>query len=125
MAAVAHSDRAVPAPGGHGLVVCGAGAAHALPTGPAVVLGHRWSEGFGALVALGDVLVRHPVVRPSHVFHKTCEERTGQEIVNSTFSAAGAVYGFYKHLQQSVKLHHIIYTGADVNHFTGSLMFMV
>lgn len=68
---VTHSDRVVPASRGHGLVVCGAGPAHALPTGPAVVLRHGWGERFGALVARGDVLVRHPVVWPSHVLHET------------------------------------------------------
>lgn len=70
MAAVAHPDRVVPAAGGHGLDASGALAAHALSAGPAVVLGHDGREGLGALVALGDVLVRHPVVRPSHVLHE-------------------------------------------------------
>lgn len=122
VAAVTHSDRVVPASGGHRLDVCGAGAAHALSTRPAVVLGHHCSEGFGALVALSDVVVRHPVVWPSHVFHKTWR--------NSRFSG----YGFNERINihiwtdHSVKLHNIIYTGADVNHFTryqASLMFMV
>lgn len=71
MAAVTHSDWVVPASGGDGLDMCGAGTTHTLPAGPAVVLGHCWSEGFGALVALGDVLVWHPVVWPSHIFHET------------------------------------------------------
>lgn len=74
VAAVTHSDWVVPASGGHRLDVWGAGAAHTLPTCPAVVLRHCWSEGFGALVALGDVLVWHPVVWPSHAFHKTWRE---------------------------------------------------
>lgn len=71
MAAVTHPDRVVPASGGHGPDVSGAGATHTLSTGSAVVLGHCWSEGLGALVALGDILVWNPVVRPSHVLHKT------------------------------------------------------
>lgn len=71
VAAVTHSDWVVPASGGHRPDVCGAGAAHTLSTGPAVVLGHYRSEGFGALVALGDILVWYPVVWPSHIFNKT------------------------------------------------------
>ena len=71
VAAVTHSDRVVPASGGHGPDVCGAGVTHALSTGSAVVLGHGCSEDLGALVALGDVLVRNPVVGPSHILHKT------------------------------------------------------
>lgn len=77
--AVTHSDRVVPTSRGHGLVVCGAGPANALPTGPAVVLRHGWSERFGALVALGDVLVWHPVVWPSHVLHETWSGRANGE----------------------------------------------
>lgn len=71
VATVTHPDRVVPASGRHRPAVCGAGTTHPLPTGPAVVLGHDWSEGFRALVALGDVLVGYPVVWPSHVLHKT------------------------------------------------------
>lgn len=74
MAAVTHSDWVVPASRGHGSDVCGAGTAYTLATGPAVMLGHCRSERFGALVALSDVLVWHPVVWPGHVFHKTCGE---------------------------------------------------
>lgn len=71
VAAVAHSDWVIPASGGYRLDMCGAGTAHALSAGPAVVLGHHRSEGFGALVALGDVVVWHPVVWSSHILHKT------------------------------------------------------
>lgn len=70
-AAVAHSDRVVPASGGHGFDVCGTGATHPLATGPAVVLGHGCSEGFGALMTLDDVLIRHPVIWSSHVLYET------------------------------------------------------
>lgn len=85
MAAVTHSDWVVPASGGHRPDVCGAGAAHTLSTGPAVVLGHGRSEGFGALVALGDVLVWHPVVWPSHIFHKTWGEGREEYILIQDF----------------------------------------
>lgn len=51
--------------------MCGAGAAHALPARSTVVLGHDRSEGFGALMALSDVLVGDPVVGSRHFFHKT------------------------------------------------------
>lgn len=70
-ATVTHSDGVVPASGGHGFDVCGTGATHALPAGPAVVLGHGCREDSGALMAPGDVLIRNPVIRSSHVFHKT------------------------------------------------------
>jgi len=71
VAAVTHSDWMVPASRRHRLVVCGAGTADTLPTGPAVVLRHGWGKGFGALIALGDVLVWDPVVWSSHILHET------------------------------------------------------
>jgi len=70
VASVTHPDRVVPASRGHGLDAGGARPAHALTARPAVVLGHGRGEGLGALVALGDVVVRHPVVGPSHVLHE-------------------------------------------------------
>lgn len=70
VAAVTHPDRVVPAPGGNGPEVAGAGPAHTLSTGPAVVLGHGRCEAFRALVTLGNVLVWYPVVRPGDVLHK-------------------------------------------------------
>lgn len=71
VAAVTHSDRVVPAPGGNGSDVAGAGPTHTLSTGPAVVLGHGCCEGFGALVTLSNVLVWYPVVWPGYILHKT------------------------------------------------------
>lgn len=127
VAAVAHPDRVVPAPGGHRPDVRGAGAAHTLSTGPAVVLGHGWSERLGALVTLGDLLVWNPVVGPGHLLHKTL------------IGGGGGTKGKYKSKvfigdhrwllldhKQTIKLH-IICTQAGVNHSGGraSLMFMV
>lgn len=74
VAAVADPDRVVPASGRDGLGVGGAGAAHALPAGPAVMLGHGWGEGFGALMALADALVWDPVVGSGHVLHEAWRE---------------------------------------------------
>lgn len=71
MASVADPDRVVPAPRWDGLDVCGAGTAHALATGPAVVFRHGRGEGLGTLVALDDILVRYPVVWPSNALHET------------------------------------------------------
>lgn len=70
MAAVTDSDRVVPAPGGNGPDVAGAGATHTLSAGPAVVLRHGYCEDLRALVALGDVLVWYPVVWPGDILHK-------------------------------------------------------
>lgn len=77
MAAVTDSDWVVPASRGHGPCLCGAGAAYALSTGPAVVLGHGRGESLGAAVALRDVLVRNPVVGTSNVLHETCDSVNG------------------------------------------------
>lgn len=71
VAAVTDSDWVVPASRGHRPGLCGAGAAHALSAGPAVVLGNGRGESLGAVVALRDVLVGNPVVGTSNVFHET------------------------------------------------------
>lgn len=71
VAAVTHSDWVVPASRGHWAALRGAGAAHALSARPAVVLGDGRGEGLGAVVALRDVLVGHPVVGTSNVLHET------------------------------------------------------
>lgn len=96
VAAVAHPDRVVPAPGGHRPDVRGAGAAHTLSTGPAVVLGHGWSERLGALVALGDILVWYPVVRPGHLLHKILSGWGWAQKVNiNPGSSSGIMHSFY------------------------------
>lgn len=71
VAAVTDSDRVVPASRGHRPGLCGAGAAHALSAGPAVVLGNGRGESLGAEVALRDVVVGNPVVGTSNVLHET------------------------------------------------------
>lgn len=68
---VTDADRVVPATGGHGAALGGATAADTLATCPAVVLGHTGGEGFSALMALHNLLVGDPVVRPGHSLHKT------------------------------------------------------
>lgn len=69
-AVVTDADRVVPATGGHRAALGGATAADTLATRPAVVLGHTGGEGFAAPVALHDLLVGDPVVRPGHSLHK-------------------------------------------------------
>lgn len=71
VAAVTNPDRVVPASRRHRPGVGGAGPAHALSAGPAVVLGHGWGEASVALVAPGDVLVGNPVVGSSNILNET------------------------------------------------------
>lgn len=71
-AAVTHSHWVVPATRRHWPGLPGAVPAHSLPACPAVVLGHAWDEGFSTAVALGDLMIRDPIIWSRNSLYKTC-----------------------------------------------------
>lgn len=72
IAVEADPDRMVPATRGDSPAVVGAIITEALPAGPAVVLGELDAELLPAVVAVQDLMVRHPVRRPGSIFHQPC-----------------------------------------------------
>lgn len=70
IAVEADSDWMVPASRGDSPPVMGALITEALPTSSAVVLGELDAELLATVVAVQNLMVRHPVGRPSSVFHQ-------------------------------------------------------
>jgi len=68
----------VPATRGHWPGPTGAVPAHSLPACPAVVLGHAGDEGLSTAVALGDLMIRDPIVWSRNSLYKTCIK--GQDV---------------------------------------------
>lgn len=71
IAVKADSDRMVPASRRDSPAVMGALVTEALSTGPAVVLGKLDAELLSAVVAVQDLVVRHPVCRPCRILYQT------------------------------------------------------
>lgn len=70
IAVEADSDWMVPAARGDGPPVMGALVTEALSTGSAVVFGELDAELLAAVVAVQDLMVRHPVGWPGSIFHQ-------------------------------------------------------
>lgn len=72
IAVKADSDRMVPASRRDSPAVMGALVTEALSTGAAVVLGELDAELLPAVVAVQDLMVRHPVRWPGCILYQTC-----------------------------------------------------
>lgn len=70
IAVEADSDWMVPATRGDSPAVMGALVAEALSASSAVVFGELDAELLAAVVAVQDLMVRHPVGRPGGIFHQ-------------------------------------------------------
>lgn len=71
IAVKADTDWVVPASRGDGSAVMGTLIAEALATGPAVMFGKLYAEFLSTIVAVQDLMVRHPIGWPGSIFHKT------------------------------------------------------
>lgn len=69
----------VPTTRGDGPAVMGALITEALSAGSAVVLGELDAELFAAVVAVQDLMVRHPVGWPGSIFHQAYTRKGTQQ----------------------------------------------